>query len=96
MDPIDGLGITEKYARQIVQDDKQALDELDEVLQNPGSIHTAVDNMHSNQRPSGTSESAALRRLRKQRPDLYAEVLAGELTDAACCGSDEKDHHVKP
>ena len=39
-----------------------------------------VDNIHVDQRPSGTSESAALRRLRKDRPDLHAQVLSGEVS----------------
>ncbi|WP_159046031.1 hypothetical protein [Streptomyces sp. WM6372] len=33
--------------------------------------------------PSGTSRAAGLRRLRKDRPDLHAEVLAGALTTHA-------------
>lgn len=40
---------------------------------------TIVDNIHID-RPTGTSESAALRRLRKDRPDLHAQVLANELS----------------
>lgn len=31
-----------------------------------------VDNIHTHERPSGTSKDAALRRLRKDRPDLDA------------------------
>jgi hypothetical protein len=34
-------------------------------------------------RPTGTSADAALRRLRKQRPDLHAQVLAGQLSPHA-------------
>jgi hypothetical protein len=34
-------------------------------------------------RPIGTSRDAALRRLRKDRPDLHQRVLAGELTPHA-------------
>jgi len=32
------------------------------------------------ERPTGNSTAAALRRLRKDRPDIHARVLAGELT----------------
>jgi hypothetical protein len=32
------------------------------------------------ERPSGTSAAAALRRLEKDRPDIHARVLAGELS----------------
>lgn len=33
--------------------------------------------------PTGTSREAGLRRLRKDRPDLHAEVLAGALSTHA-------------
>jgi hypothetical protein len=39
--------------------------------------------VHSFGRPSGNSRAAALRRLRKTRPDIHARVLAGELTPHA-------------
>jgi hypothetical protein len=47
-----------------------------------------VDNVHGDLpddvetpgRPHGNSKQAALRRLRDQRPDLHAEVLAGEMS----------------
>ncbi|MGC1416885.1 MAG: hypothetical protein WA817_16485 [Candidatus Acidiferrum sp.] len=46
------------------------------------SKKTNVDNIHvrSEVRPTGTSSSAALRRLRKSRPDLHKKVLEGELS----------------
>jgi hypothetical protein len=31
-------------------------------------------------RPTGTSRATALRRLRKDRPDIHARVLKGELS----------------
>jgi len=45
----------------------------------------SVDNVHScfqpsEKRPSGNTSSAALRRLRKDRPDLHKKVLAEELS----------------
>ncbi len=52
----------------------------------PQGAGITVDNIHSdssNSRPSGTSQTAALRRLRKDRPDLHAQVLAGDLTPHA-------------
>jgi hypothetical protein len=39
-----------------------------------------VDNINTEKRPTGTSQSAALRRLRAQRPDLHAKVLANEIS----------------
>jgi hypothetical protein len=41
---------------------------------------TNVDNIHVEERPSGTSRQAAVRRLRKDRPDLLEKVRAGELS----------------
>jgi hypothetical protein len=61
-------------------------------MQKPGgnptgkNQHTApvgtVDNIHGStiERPSGTSEAATVRRLRKDRPDLHAKYLANELS----------------
>ena len=39
-----------------------------------------VDNVNTSTRPGGNSPSYALRRLRKNRPDLHARVLANELS----------------
>ena len=48
---------------------------LDRASQNPPSLHRlAVDNVNSSTRPDGNAAPAALRRLRKDRPDLHAEV----------------------
>ena len=45
-------------------------------------------------RPSGNSRAAFLRRLRKDRPDLHARVLAGELSPHA--GMIEAGFRKKP
>ena len=89
-EPFNGLGISDSYARQIVQDNKPALDALDQALQvasgapvgnqNAANDKTTLYNIQDCKAPSGTSESAALRRLRKDRPDLHAKVLDGELS----------------
>ncbi|MBA9005942.1 hypothetical protein [Thermomonospora cellulosilytica] len=75
--PTRGIGATVDLVRRLVADDTQALDLLDQALQNPSSHH-AGNNIPS--RPEGTSQAKALRRLRKDRPDLHAQVLAGELS----------------
>jgi hypothetical protein len=36
--------------------------------------------VHASERPSGNSRAAFLRRLRKDRPDIHARVLAGEIS----------------
>lgn len=68
----------------------QAVDAEDrENLRGPGGDHrseayrTTVDNNNADvnsDRPDGNTASYALRRLRKDRPDIHARVLAGELT----------------
>lgn len=79
--PLEGLGTDARTLRNLLRDDPEALDLLDQATQNSASIHlTAVDNIHGSERPAGTSRDAALRRLRKDRPDLHARVLTGELT----------------
>lgn len=75
--PLRGLGSSKRQLERICADDKKALDLLDRAYQKPAHIHADVDNVNS--RPDGNAESAALRRLRKDRPDLHAEVLAGNL-----------------
>jgi hypothetical protein len=78
-----GLGATVDMLKDLCHRRKDVLDRIDEALQEqkrPGARTDLVDNVHKVERPSGNSESAALRRLRKDRPDLHARVLAGELT----------------
>jgi hypothetical protein len=80
--PTAGLGATMELMRKIVADDPVACDLLDAAVQRPSSVH-ALDNIQGSQAPSGTSKEAGLRRLRKDRPDLHAEVLAGTLSTHA-------------
>lgn len=74
-----GLGTTVKTLQRLCNDAPDVLDLIDQALQNPAGIH-AVSNIHSIPRPSGTTEQRALRKLRKDRPDLHAQVLAGEAS----------------
>lgn len=79
-----GLGSTIRQLENLCRDDKEALDAIDRATQgdhggNRRSGTFNVDNVHI-ERPSGNRESTALRRLRKDRPDLHARVLAGELS----------------
>lgn len=84
-----------EFLRDICHRDPEALDRLDSVLQRPGGGNNnphgckgkpeeeiTVDNIHgdSTPHPTGTSREAALRRLRKDRPDLHGRVIAGEMT----------------
>ena len=49
----------------------------------PKTVYNEKGDVHSSDRPSGNSRAAALRRLRKDRPDIHARVLAGELSPHA-------------
>lgn len=83
--PFEGLGITVKFARQIIADDLIARDLLDQALQNPNGGDRrsddaiSVSNIHTD-RPAGTTKDSALRRLRKDAPELHAQVLAGDIS----------------
>lgn len=65
----------------------QALDAADQANtpQTPGPKSSVYieDGCINRSRPSGTSAAAALRRLRKDRPDIHERVLAGELSPHA-------------
>lgn len=87
--PLEGLGADLKTLERICADDAEAKTLLDSVVQKgPGNPtganqHTnesgTVDNINDSktERPNGTSSAAALRRLRKDRPDLHEQVIAG-------------------
>ncbi len=93
MPMLSGLGVSVDLVRRVVADDVDARDALDAALQNPVGEYVGdlgdVDNINDSKvtRPSGTSEAAALRRLRKEADagnseafDLRADVLAGRLS----------------
>ncbi len=79
--PLKGLGTTVALVKRVVADVPETVDLLDRALQRPPSRH-ALDNIQGTA-PSGTSREAGLRRLRKDRPDLHDEVLAGRLSTHA-------------
>lgn len=79
--PLRGIGTDPALVRRLVADDLEAVDLLDRALQGKqGRRNDLVNNINEVARPVGTSSDQALRRLRKDRPDLHAEVLAGRLT----------------
>ncbi|MET7390472.1 hypothetical protein ACFYPT_38795 [Streptomyces sp. NPDC005529] len=85
--PTAGLGATVELIKKIVADDPVAADLLDQAVQHQNggdrrSDSFSLDNIQTVP-PSGTSREAGLRRLRKDRPDLHAEVLAGTLSTHA-------------
>lgn len=79
-EPPRGLGTTARQVRRILGDDPVALDLLDSALAgHQGQRTDLVDNINE-VRPDGTSREQALRRLRKDAPELHSDVLAGRLT----------------
>ncbi|MCL6733275.1 hypothetical protein [Streptomyces neyagawaensis] len=84
--PLKGLGASMDLVRKLIADNPGALDLLDRAVQQPLGINQhkeGLDNIQTLGAPSGTSKEAGLRRLRKDRPDLHAKVLAGHLTTHA-------------
>jgi hypothetical protein len=78
--PLKGLGASVALVQRVVADDPVALDLLDQALQAPhGGDRSKGDNVNLAQ-PDGNSQTSALRRLRKDAPELHAEVLAGHLS----------------
>lgn len=85
--PVRGLGSDMALVRRIVSDDPRLLDLLDRALQRPaGGDRRSEDAINGNNvpvdsgRPEGNGRAKALRRLRKDRPDLHERVIAGELS----------------
>jgi len=46
-------------------------------------VYNKQSDVHEVERPSGNSSAAFIRRLRKDRPDIHARVLSGEITPHA-------------
>lgn len=78
--PTQGIGASVDLVRRIVGSDTEALDLLDQALENPTGRPTGSVDVSNASRPTGTTQAAALRRLRKDAPSLHGEVLAGRLS----------------
>jgi hypothetical protein len=76
--PLKGLGSDVALVQRIVADDKEAFDLLDQALQNPVGTNVPCNNVTT--QPAGNNAAKALRRLRKNAPELHSEVLAGRLS----------------
>jgi len=83
-----GLGISISALKDLCHRDLQAKAAIDEALKedqpNGGdrrSVSFSLSNRQSESPPTGGgTQTVALRRLRKDRPDLHAKVLAGEMS----------------
>jgi hypothetical protein len=84
--PLEGLGADMGLIKRICSADPEAVDLLDRALQRESSKHVgALDNIQGTREPAptGTSAARAVRRLREDRPDLHAKVIAGEVSPHA-------------
>lgn len=86
--PPRGLGADMGLVKRIAGDDTELLDMIDQA-ERSGQTHGGdrrssefiVSNIHDETvRPAGTSKARALRKLRKDAPELHAEVLANRLS----------------
>jgi hypothetical protein len=82
-----------KAARAAQRDDAADLRNL-RPRGRPENVYNEKRDLHISERPSGNSRAAFLRRLRKDRPDIHARVLAGEIT--AHAGMIEAGFRKKP
>ncbi len=80
--PLRGIGASVDLLKRILADDTEAIDLLDRALQarrgNPGNLNNMK--VSEGAYPRGTSKEYALRKLRKDSPELHAEVVAGNLS----------------
>jgi hypothetical protein len=77
--PLKGLGADIALIERITAEDIITADLLDRALQNPVGHPKSIGNNRPD-RPEGTTKAKALRRLRKDAPELHSEVLAGRLS----------------
>lgn len=79
--PLAGLGSDVDLVRRIVADDTETSDLLDQAIQGrQGERTDLVNNINEVERPVGTTKAQALRKLRRDAPELHADVLAGRLS----------------
>jgi len=76
--PLEGLGATMDQLRGICRGDPEALVAIEDAL---GTRQGERNDLHDNVMKSeqGNSTEYALRRLKKDRPDLHEQVLAGKI-----------------
>ncbi len=79
--PPEGLGASLKTMKNLCQNDNEARNLIDQATANPpGRPSGETVNIVNGSRPQGNSKDAAIRRLRKDRPDLLERVEAGEIS----------------
>lgn len=81
--PLKGLGADIDLVRRVVADDTVTLDLLDQALKEGSRQGKRTDignNVPEVRRPEGNTQAKAIRRLRKDAPELHADVLAGRIS----------------
>jgi hypothetical protein len=83
--PTKGLGATVDLVTRILKSDVEALDLWDQALQrSPGgdqrSERATIPNIVKDDAPVGNTQAAALRKLRRDAPELHEQVIAGRLS----------------
>jgi ribosomal protein S21 len=84
--PREGLGETLENVKKVCRDDMELLSLIDELIQRPagGGLNQYNKRLGNNiteaNRPNGDTVQKALRRLRKDRPDLHEQVITNKLT----------------
>jgi hypothetical protein len=80
--PLRGLGASPEIVRDLIDKDSQALTLYDKAMENPAHIHADRDviTITDTAGGRGTSKQYALRKLRRDAPELHAEVIEGNLT----------------
>lgn len=89
--PLEGLGADLALIRRIVADDPEAVELLKDAMEGKAGrppVETAAEESLRNQKrirgPQSTDDAGyALRRLRKDRPDLHGKVLTREMSPHA-------------
>jgi len=74
-----GLGSTQQQLNNLLRDNPKLIDLMDRATQRTPADNKPLDNIQE-QAPTGTTAAAAIRRLRKDRPDLHAKVMSGDLS----------------
>lgn len=77
--PLEGLGASLVTLRRVCAGRVDVLDALDRVTQRTRADNQPLLNNVKKQ-PEGNTSAAALRRLRKDRPDLHERVIKGDLS----------------
>lgn len=74
-----GLGLTRKQLDALCVDDMEIRSLIDKAYESIPGAHRPAPHNNVMRSEQGNSQSYALRKLRKDRPDLHEKVLAGEL-----------------